>query len=88
MRKSIFVLVVLLILVGGLGASSNNSLASSDTCAPCINQCKDEGIRKELSCFDNPEKTFEQCKTEYYQYVNTCTAVFCNYGGLCQMVID
>lgn len=81
MRKSIFVLVVLLLLAG-ISFPSGKSSASADLCTPCRTKCQDEGMQKQYECLGTPTP-YEQCKAEYFQYVSNCTAVFCNYGGLC-----
>jgi len=87
MRKLIFV-VAILVLITSLGLTSSPSSASSDTCTPCRQQCQNEGAERQLDCLVDPSETFESCKTKYFQYVNSCYSVFCNYGGLCQPILD
>lgn len=86
MRKLVFILALLLVAVSGFPFSS--TAATGNSCTTCREQCRDEGIQKELDCLVNPSETFETCKAKYFQYVNSCTSVFCNYGGLCQFEID
>lgn len=85
--KRILILLVFLILVGNL-AFGSTSAAIGDSCTTCWNQCRAEGMERQMSCLEDPNQTYETCKSNYFQYVNNCGAVFCSYGGLCQMIID
>jgi hypothetical protein len=77
--------VVMLFSVVALNLpNSASARPQADFCEQCATDCLNEAWWAMQQCWQNGG-TSDTCSHQYDQTLNNCNAVFCNYGGGCDL---
>jgi len=83
-RRWLFIVLVILLAIG-LGPSRSSAGEEEKTfCRQCAESCTNDAWAVMMQCYSNGGTT-SQCNAQYNSTLNSCNAVFCNYGGNCNL---